>query len=1338
MKSSKKNILQTYLNRLTNLTGNNRSILLLRLAKEQMIDLQDFNFLTGDSFSILTGLMSGRRNKLCQVLDSRVEANNEISNRIKRLQRVDKFIYEERGSNDLHVGWPFVRGKFSDGTLVRAPLLFFPVSIEQNSNHWELVPRDNAGITINKSFALAYSFFNKVELPEELLEATFDEFNSDSTVWRTELYQLLKDRIELNFNPDNFRDELVKFEEFDKGSFKEKHGAGEIKLYPEAVLGIFPQAGSQLLPDYTYLLEAENFQDLEEFFIKRNATHQSGEGEVMNNPISIKEESLFTPFEIDAWQENAIKIIKAGNSIVAQGPPGTGKSQLICNLISDAIASGKKVLVVCQKRAALDVVFQRLHEIDLEDFIGLVHDFRNDRNEIFAKIARQIDRIEDYKAIDRTVDIIQMERRFLQLCRNIDLIVEELDEFKRALFSDEDSGLSIKELYLNSDPNGASINLKQEFQFFHYSGVNEFIRKLKSYTNYAKIFEKDGYAWKHRQSFSGLKLTDMKALVQVIHDIPEYHKWLSEKISSIIPPVINIDDAHTLFNREDDILGMLSVLKDEETYRYFVAMAGENDEETSLLWLSNVERVTMNCYENEGPEKTVASEELGRLQAALHQSIAAKRSLIRLIRWYWSENNYWIKRVVIANGLPFNKAGLRALEQKLDSRLNLEHHLTSLKERPWLIELPQSYERDEFKQWFERKKLAIRAKLVFNSLKEIKDFIKPNEYTRKEFIKLFYDLLKVFSDIPRKKKEWQRYLSPFQIRHIIREPAIAEEYASTLKTDFDNLCAFDKLRETLSDSELDTIKKLQSQLNVWEFEKLESLFVNSLALAWIDYIETKYPVLRIVSSMRIEELQAELSQLVGEKKKLSKEIILLRAREHLYSELEYNRLNNRITYRDLHHQVTKKKKLWPLRKVMNEMQNDLLKLIPCWLASPESVSAIFPMREVFDLVIFDEASQCFAERGIPAMYRGKQIVIAGDDKQLKPYELYQVRWDDETDHPDSEVDSLLELAERYLQSIYLQGHYRSQSPELIDFSNKHFYEGRLKLLPDRLRLNRHEPAIEFHKVEGYWENNVNAIEAEEVVNKVLYFVREFPKLEIGVVTFNAPQQMLIMDRLEEEFLKDGLTIPSTLFVKNIENVQGDEKDIIIFSIGYARDKKGKMVMQFGSLNLPGGENRLNVAITRARVQVIIVSSILPEDLKVEESRNEGPKLLKAYLEFARQVNKGEFTPKDYQPEKQESSWYLKTKMKEVARLRFPSMMFETNAMPFTDVCFRQNGNYLGALLTDDERYLNSLSAKDLYAYTMDQLSRKHWEHRMIYSRNYWLDRERVEDELLRLVGGQMG
>src|SRR5690606_22462727 len=200
------------------------------------------------------------------------------------------------------------------------------------------------------------------------------------------------------------------------------------------------------------------------------------------------------------------RTVKAGQSIVVQGPPGTGKSQLICNLIADGIASGKRMLLVCQKRAALDVVYERLKDKQLGDFIGLVHDFRNERKTIFAKIARQIDSIDDFKIFNRSLDIIQMERRFFHVCRSIDRITEELDDFRKRLFDDTECGLSVKELYLTSDIGGDSINIRQEYQHFPFTTLPAFLQVLRQYVTYASVFEDNHYVWRNRCSFSGYQL----------------------------------------------------------------------------------------------------------------------------------------------------------------------------------------------------------------------------------------------------------------------------------------------------------------------------------------------------------------------------------------------------------------------------------------------------------------------------------------------------------------------------------------------------------------------------------------------------------------------------------------------------------------------------------------------------------------------------------------------------------------------------------------------------------------------------------------------------------------
>jgi hypothetical protein len=1340
MSDSPKNILQTYLRRLTNLSGNNRSLLLLRLHAEQLMDLHKLSFLNGEkSFEIINALIADNSKKVCQILDSRLEANNEESKKLKKLQRIDRFIFEERGSNDLHVGWPFVRGKFSDGTIVRCPLVYFPVSIAEDGPHWVLQPREDAGISFNKSFLLAYSFYNKVKLEEDLLDTNFEDFEKDSTVFRTQLYQLLDKKIEINFNTENFRDELTPFEEFKRESFETEHRNGELKLYPEAVLGIFPQAGSQLVPDYLHIIENNSFQDLETFFQTKNLSSTeslNGDQSVLSKPI--KEEKIFAPFDIDAYQENAIKTIKHGNSIVIQGPPGTGKSQLICNLLSDTMAAGKKALLVCQKRAALDVVYSRLKHIGLGDFLGLVHDFQNDRKEIFAKIAHQVEHVEEYRALNRTVDVIQTERKFYQVCRRIDQIAEELEEFKSTLFDDRECGLSIKELYLTSELSGPTINVKQEYQYFTFNELDVFLRKLKSYVQYASNFEREDYVWRERKSFATLQPSNEKEMEEILSYIPKYQQKIATAVEKELGIQLNLQDCEALSLKEDDILGMISVLKDDETFRYFQAMWDENDDETSLLWLSNMERVVLNCFEGEQPEVTIANNQLGVFQEALQHRMDARTNLFRWIMWeLFSKEKALVKRILIANGLAYNKIGLDILEQRIDSRLNLEHHLTALKKKMWLIDLPVDYKKGSMQTWFEKQKLATRAKLIFNTLREIKDSIILQKYSRQEFISLMRRLLFIVNDIPQKKIEWLKYLTRYQISQLIHDPTLEKEFIKTLKRDFDNLAEYDKLKEGILFHEKEVIGKLCDHVQEWSAADMEKLFQNSLRLTWIDHIETKYPILRAVSSMKMETLQNELQQLVAEKQNLCKELLLVRVRESVYERLEYNRLNNLITYRDLQHQVTKKKKLWPLRKLIAEFDSELFQLMPCWMASPESVSAIFPMTEMFDVVIFDEASQCFSERGIPAMYRGKQILIAGDDKQLRPSELYQTRWDEENENPDVEVESLLELSKRYLSSLQLQGHYRSQRMELIDFSNQYFYEGKLQLLPHRDILNQDEPAIQYHKVDGLWENHTNLQEATTIVDIVFQIIDRQPGKEIGVVTFNAPQQMLVMDLLEAEATRRGQPIPGTLFVKNIENVQGDEKDIIIFSIGYAPDQKGKMKMQFGSLNTAGGENRLNVAVTRAREKIILVTSIWPEQLKVQGIKNEGPKLLKKYLQYAKDVHEGAYKPYAKPPMVKHKEWYLSNRIKQWGEDRLSRFVFQTETMPFSDVGVLHGKQHLGIILTDDVRYCTSLSVKHSHAYIPAILTQKNWKYQMVFSRNFWKDREKIESGLMVFIGSQI-
>lgn len=1326
-------ILKSYLKRLTNLTSNNRSLFLLRLNKTQFIDIQDFNFIVkGGAFKIIDSLISNQKVNLSAQFDSRDEETNVVSQQLKQISRKAKFLYEEKGSKDLYVGWPFVRGKFSEGTPVRCPLLFFPVELDLVSGKWVLLPGQE-GPSLNKSFILAYAHFNNVKISDDFLDRNLEDLDTDSTIFRTSLYQLFKDSdIELNFNPDNFEDTLRKFEEYKKGDFIESHKNGELKLFPEAVLGIFPQAGSYLVPDYNTLIENDSIEDIEEFFISHSSEEKQRSYSYDN---SIDEEKTFTPFKMDAHQENALKAIKKGQSIVVQGPPGTGKSQLICNLIADHIATGKKVLVVSQKRAALDVVYKRMHEKEMTPFMGLVHDFKNDRKSLFDKVARQVDRIEEYKMLNNGLDSIQLERNFLKTSRRIDQISEELEEFKFALFDESECGLSVKELYLTSDQHAEFVNFKQEYTQFKLDNLEPFLLNLRDYVEYVRKFGRKDYEWSDRRSFKDHGITELRIIGEILDEIVAYQSEIADRAFQIVGSSLTLDDFEFILGKRDHIVQMLGTLKDEQAFSYFQYLSEFSDTETSALWVSNIERIIMECYKGEGPEVSLAADQLGKFQETLQRSMDARKNIFRLVKWnLFSKDKYWIKRVLVENGLKPNKEGFTSLVERIDNRLNLEHNITKLKEKSWINEIPESYKKVEFQTWFHVLKLSIRAKLIFNSLRNFKQYFNVQKLTYEELKDKIEQLFNIIKETPAKKERWLIHLKESQILGVENNPTLVEAMKDSLKRDFEELCEFDRIKEDMSTGEIQAIDKLIQNSKANTNEQLEDVFQNSVRLAWIDHIETKYPILRSVSSRKFHTLEAELQNSVKEKLSITNDMLLLRAREKTYINAEHNRLNNMVTYRDLYHQATKKRRVWPLRKLIAEFDNELFDLMPCWLASPESVSAIFPMREMFDLVIFDEASQCFAEQGIPAMYRGRKVLIAGDTKQLRPNDLYQIRFDDESELPELEVDSLLELSERYLKNVQLNGHYRSRSLDLIDFSNKYFYGGELKLLPDYNVVNSKEPGIEYIKVDGIWKNNTNEEEANKVVDLLLNISGSINTNNVGVVTFNSKQQQLIMDRIDEKFINAGRIWPEGWFVKNIENVQGDEKDIIIFSTAYGPDENNKMAMQFGSLNAQGGENRLNVAITRAREKIILVSSIMPHQLKVEETKNLGPKLLKSYMEYAYQVSEGKFTPSRTSQKNHNAGWYLKTQLKNWVNENIENFQL-TDELPFADITVKSGEQYKALLITDDDLYYQSLSIKDVHVYTPFTLSKKQWRFRGFFSREWWSHRDQVKESILRFVEG---
>lgn len=329
-----------------------------------------------------------------------------------------------------------------------------------------------------------------------------------------------------------------------------------------------------------------------------------------------------------------------------------------------------------------------------------------------------------------------------------------------------------------------------------------------------------------------------------------------------------------------------------------------------------------------------------------------------------------------------------------------------------------------------------------------------------------------------------------------------------------------------------------------------------------------------------------------------------------------------------------------VRNFIKTFKPELLENVKIWMATPEVVSTIIPLDNgIFDLVIFDEASQMYVEKGIPAIYRANKVVIAGDPKQLRPSSLGVGRIEDidedeileENLLTDIAIDakSLLDLARYKYHETILNYHYRSKYEELIAFSNHAFYNNKLIVAPNQ-KLSA-KPPIEYIYVDNAtFTKRANLNEAKEVLNLVKKIFRTRKNNEtIGIITFNTAQRDLIENLIDEELFKKSTyqkqfekelyrrenDEDQSLFVKNIENVQGDERDIIIFSMGYAKDSSGRVMRRFGWLNHSGGENRLNVAVTRAKEKIYFVSSLYPEEFKVDDLTSYGPKLLKDFMRY---------------------------------------------------------------------------------------------------------------------------
>lgn len=1135
------------------------------------------------------------------------------TNSLKQLKRELDEIEKDTGRYELYVGYPFVDGYIGKDLAIRAPLILFPVSINiQNETTASISLLSNENIKLNKVLLFAYATQKKLVVDD--LETDFDDLKSNGFKNVADVVAYLK-KFDINISYEPFKT-FAPFEQI-----RDPKGALTIKNW--CVLGRFPLTNS-IYNDYE-ILEKKNLTTpaIDELLFAKQPKP--------NKKVST---DIFPVSELDFAQQSTIKNLGKNSNMVIYGPPGTGKSQTIVNIITDALTKGKKVLVVSQKKAALDVVYNRLADLNCRAM--LLSDSDKSKAEFYQKAKREHENI---MQIGETLPVSE----YYKLQQQIDAEVGALKAINQVLFEKQPYGLTLQQMYANSEIIGKN---SHDYTIFQAMQRDE------------KLMNMDF-----------LTISETQRLIKEKHKDDLYFKFLEKKQTNPIVDYIKSDiDIHTLSQAQNLLRQTISskfIPFDTTKHPYardLLSFYLEQEDGENI----NYKPLTKYIATTQNPK--------------LYSQLAVSKVLLFMY--------------------PFVKSKTKKVEQQIESTFD-------------------------------------------DTLKDLREYISG------------YEILK-------------RVLEP-------------KGYLITL----DNILSGNTMYLKLLNSALDEYVQIRDiNLCLNELSKDEKAILNFAYKNSETYKSFKYIIEKVV----VFRTYGEVIKLEAEKKEdLSKlsdfSNITNRVQSLTKQQLALNRqlcyqknaqdykdffMQNPETSKNFLYQISKQQNLWSIRKCFQVYNDFILRLFPCFLLSPETASQILPLeKEMFDLVVFDEASQVFIENTLPCIYRGKNIVVAGDSKQLRPTTTFLKRYmgNDDIDDMDYstqaalEVESLLDLATSRYFSSNLTYHYRSRSEALINFSNYAFYEKKLQIAPDVSKNSKEQP-IERIKVDGRWINSRNDIEAKAVVQLLSSLLKNKKRTgSIGIITFNLEQESAIEDEIDalaerDSDFRDALLMEQnrkqdgediSLFVKNLENVQGDERDIIIFSTGYAKNEYGKVVARFGSLSNEGGENRLNVAITRAKQKIYVVTSIEPEELNVAGTKNIGPKLFKEYLRYARAVsNANQLEAKiilnGLLPEKPNANQSLNIKMVDEvkAMLEQEGYVVESNVgnanhkIPLA-IYDKRRDKYLLGIEFDYSAFDSSDSILERDIYHPSFMNSRGWSMYRVWSRDWWLSKTKTIKQIVKKI-----
>tara|TARA_B110000046_G_scaffold149607_1_gene157798 strand:+ start:176 stop:4552 length:4377 start_codon:yes stop_codon:yes gene_type:complete len=1088
-------------------------------------------------------------------------------------------IESEKGINTFGFGFPLlVRRDQSDKKLTVAPILVWSLRIKRSKefNTWVIHRDEDDPIYVNEVLINHLQSDSKIEL-EQLSSDLLD----DGLIDKNELLDICVRIIETinSTTPDDLRETF-------KEKFENVKSISDKKHYEK-----LPLTSNNSFIEFGGLFSIFEVQ-------KQNIIHDYGnilklEGATID--LEDMEEHTFQPIssvETDPSQQGILHSLENTRNILIQGPPGTGKSQSLTAILVNALENKKKTIVVCEKRTALEVLHNSLNEKGLNYQCVLIKDIVKDRRAAVNSVRDRIDnssyRRYRYTHSKENLDAIIDKAKSL-----IDSINKKHIKLGENLVGSKNWTRIVGELLAELKGNNEVYDLEIEKGIFKYESteLNGFLELIRK----GQLLYNDYKPNKEFSFINPLKLNGDNPFIieeQILDDFTIYKTELaniSKEISEYKTEYFN--KRHTqLANQLKSIVGI------DDNLQPILTKNKQNEDFYLETKTNGFFYKSLSLFSKEKKETIIDQQKANSLFLQLNTT---------------SENCNDIASFEIPNSLKEKvnalkefKIGIETTKRDFDNKIEIEFQNLNL-----LQKIKEEYNTNKLQ--------SLKEKLI--SLKE----------------KIHLDS---WITIPLESKNESELIK--SIQEIIQGK---ETYFSNEEDLFSIEFKWFQFYNSVSELEKTIIDQLSEKTNwkkVFLLHYLNSMLVNAA--------NTDLPT----NDNDHKELSNSLSNLEQEQLKYIKEYWYSK---QIDATRDFDNDHHNLAVENLYNKKagTKHKRL-SLRQIV-EFDIDLFTtFFPIILTTPDVCSNLFKgNNKYFDIVMFDEASQLKLEDNLPALLKGKQIIIAGDEHQMPPSNYFSKIFDGSIDDEDEfedesgekifengllSAESLLEFAEELnFEKKHLDFHYRSRHPYLIDFSNYAFYNQRLKPLPNSFDYT----PINYIQVNGTYSDHTNDVEAETVLSIIENNISRLPNGEfpsVGIATFNIHQRNLILSKINDRrkfesyagFNEKIIELEEGgLFVKNLENIQGDERDVIILTTTYGINKDGKFAQRFGSINHQKGYKLLNVIITRAKYKVYVCSSIpeevflnYKEHLSVEGSNNRRAVFF-AYLAYSKAVSEND-------------------------------------------------------------------------------------------------------------------